>query len=731
LALRVAKTIAALQPIEGFPKTAENIAALIYPKLGSPPLVEEVRDTLRQLAAEKECGVVEDPQAGGFLFLSEAVKPLRDKRNSYIPTAAEVNRSRNKLFEEIFEPPPSARVENRDFKAGIRIGRVPITSGNAEIEFRVEIAEPANFAARRTELLTQTNTLPEYKNNIAWLVAVPEEVSDLLVEACRSDRILETPERDTDRDVAQFLRAERLAAEKSWGDAQKNLRKALFDGTFVFRGRPNPVAELGATLAAAARSVLGRAAEEIFDKLRLMPIRPQTDLAFRFIAVERLDRMPRDLDPLSFVVTRSGRPSVNIDHPTLAEALRAFQDKLDQSGSGRLQGNAVQDLYSDAPYGWTKDATRYVFAALLLAGEVEFHTPDGSIRVPGPAAQSALKTTVAFNRIGISRRDARPTLDALDRAATELQKMFGVDVLPLEENIARAVRSNVPALIERISSLPDRVRLLGLPGEDRASQLLQTLTDLLRSDGGGATASLSSADGKIPNDAAWAKALVDTLDSGAEGELRTAHSVESELAELAALFPSGGTALIKPGDAATIRETLDSENFPEALPSLRGAVRSTIDRVRERYVEHRKAYAEALQGALTTLEALPEWTRVTPEDRNEIAARFTAAGALAAAPTQGNEIRDLRLLLARESALATLRAEAEAEIRKRVPPPPLPSAGEPISEEEVVSLTDLTPPDLLRTMADLESWLSGLRTRIEELLRASKHVRIGVGPSDS
>ena len=64
LALRVAKTIAALQPIEGFPKTAENIAALIYPKLSSPPLVEEVRDVLRQLTAQKECGVVEDPQAG-------------------------------------------------------------------------------------------------------------------------------------------------------------------------------------------------------------------------------------------------------------------------------------------------------------------------------------------------------------------------------------------------------------------------------------------------------------------------------------------------------------------------------------------------------------------------------------------------------------------------------------------------------------------------------------------
>lgn len=726
LAVRVAKAIAALQPIEGFPKTPENIAALLYSKLGAQPLVDEVSNVLRQLVAEKECGVVEDPQAGGFLFLSEGVKPLRDKRNSYIPMAAEVNVSRNKLLETIFDPAPSAKLENRDFKAGIRNGRVAITGGDAEIQFRIEIAETANFAARRTELLTQTNTLPEYKNSIAWLVAVPDEVNDLIVEACRSDRMLEIPERDADRDVAQFLRAERRTAEKSREDAKKKLTKALLDGTFVFSGRPNPVAELGATMEAGARSVLQSAAAAIFNKLRLMPVRPPTDLASRFLAVEKLDRMPRELDPLNFVAIRGGKPSVNTDHPALAEGLRAFQEKLDQSGSGRLQGNAIQDLFSDAPYGWSKDATRYVFAALLIAGEVEFHSADGIIKIPGPAAQAVVKSTVAFNRIGISKRDAKPALEALDRAATDLQRMFGVDVLPLEDNIGRAVRSNVPGLIEKISALPDRLRLLGLPGESRASQLLQTLADLIKSDGSGATALLSAANGNIPVDADWSKTLGEALDSGAEGELRAARNVDSELAELAALFPNGGTALIAANDAATIRETLSSENFPEGLPSLRGAMRSTIDSVSERYIERRKAYGEALQGTLRTLEALPEWTRIAPEDRAEIAVRFTTASGLPEVPNEGSEIRELRFLLARDSALASLRAEAEAEIRKRVPAPPLPRTGEAASEE-VVNLSDLAPADLLRTTSDLESWLSALRMRLEELLRTNKHVRINVG----
>ncbi|MEW6141361.1 MAG: BREX system P-loop protein BrxC [Thermodesulfobacteriota bacterium] len=90
---RVAKAVAALQPVETFPRTAENIAALLYRKIGSPGLLDQVREALRKIASEKECGLIEDPQAGGWVFLSDAVKPIRDKRNSHAPTSRECARA--------------------------------------------------------------------------------------------------------------------------------------------------------------------------------------------------------------------------------------------------------------------------------------------------------------------------------------------------------------------------------------------------------------------------------------------------------------------------------------------------------------------------------------------------------------------------------------------------------------------------------------------------------------
>src|SRR5271165_26584 len=181
-----------------------------------------------------------------------------------------------------------------------------------------------------------------------------------------------------DKDVAQFLRAERRARQRNREDAGKLLSASLDAGTLIFRGQPKPVSEAGATLDAAARNVLETAAQAIFPNLRLVPIRPSTDLAGKFLAVERLDRMPRELDPLGLVVTRGGRPRIDVNNQALAETLRAFGEELNKSG-GRLQGNFIQDFFYAPPYGWSKDATRYLFAALLLAGEIELFTAGGKI----------------------------------------------------------------------------------------------------------------------------------------------------------------------------------------------------------------------------------------------------------------------------------------------------------------------------------------------------------------
>src|SRR5207302_987770 len=88
-----------------------------------------------------------------------------------------------------------------------------------------------------------------------------------------------------------------------------------------------PASSAGATLDVAARTVLQGAAAAIYPLYHLVSLRPATDLAARFLDVERLDRVPRERDPLGFVTVVAGRPSIDVRHRALAAA-RRLEDML-------------------------------------------------------------------------------------------------------------------------------------------------------------------------------------------------------------------------------------------------------------------------------------------------------------------------------------------------------------------------------------------------------------------
>jgi hypothetical protein len=736
--VRVAKAVAALQPVETFPRTAENIAALLYRTVGSPGLLDQVREALRKLSAEKECGLIEDPQAGGWVFLSDAVKPIRDKRNSYAPTSGECARARIDVLKQgtadhaMFRVQPAARLENiKEVRAAVKLGRTSVVGGSEDVEVRLEFTEPALWDGRRKEFLVSTNSQVELKNTVVLLIRNEEAVEELLPEIVKSEKVLgDVDERSADHVVAQYLRAERRSAERSRERAAAAMEKAMLDGVFIFRGKPTPVREAGETLDAAVRNILSSAVKEVFPHFHLAPIRPSTDAAAKFLYVERMDRITKDLDPLGLVTKTRGAPRIDTAAPVLAEVLRIFQAKSAESGSGRLQGSYLQDVFSAPPYGWTKDTVRYLFAALLRAGDIEFHVPgaEGAVRTAGPKAVEGVKSTVAFNRIGVSPRDAKLPPEALDRAARRLETLFGDEVLPLEDHISRSVRRNVPDLLEKLGALPDRLRLLGLPGEDRVRRLLADAADLLKGDAGGAGAVLGGVECSLPDEITWAKAVFEALESGAEADVRNARTVLNSTADLERLFPGSTTDILGTEDRETAEEVLSSDRFHERLPELRGVVRGAVDRAERRYTDERAAYEESLKKALNDLEADPDWAKLLDEDREEIAARLSCD--MPETAENGDPVTLLQTLLVRKRTLAGLIAELREEVKRRRPaesePEPGPGEGEggEPTEEEVVEADALVQTTVIASSADLESWLASLRDKLAGLLKSNKRIRI-------
>jgi len=738
LEVRVAKAVAALHPLETFPRIAENIAALLYRNVGSPALLDQVREALRRLITEKECGLIEDPQAGGYIFLSDKVKPYRNKRNSYAPTSGECARARIDVLKQgtpdhtMFRVQPTARLENiKDVRAAVKLGRTSVVGGSEDVELRLEFVEPALWDDRRKEYLVYTNSQVELKNTVLLLVRNEEAVEELLPEIVKSEKVLgDVDERNADHVVAQYLRAERRAAERSRERAAAAMEKAMLDGVFIFRGKPTPVREAGETPATAVRNILSSAVKEVFPHFHLAPVRPSTDAAAKFLGVERMDRITKDLDPLGLVTKRRGAPRIDTSTPVLAEVLRVFQAKSAESGSGRLQGSYLQDVFSAPPYGWTKDTVRYLFAALLRAGEIEFHVPgaEGAVRTAGPKAVGGVKNTVAFNRIGISPRDAKLPPEALDRAARRLETLFGDEVLPLEDHISRSVRRNVPDLLEKLGALPDRLRLLGLPGESRVRRLSADAADLLKGDAGGAGAVLGGVECSLPDEITWAKAVFEALETGAEADVCKARTVLDSAADLERLFPGSTTDLLGPEDTEAAEEVLSSDRFHERLPELRGVMRRTVERAEQRYADKRAAYEKSLKKALNGLEADPNWTKLFDEDRKEIAAKLTCD--MPETDRDGDPIRLFQTLLVRKRTLPGLIEELRDEVKRRRPvgpePQPDPGVGEGGDQvvEEVVEADALVQSMIIADFDELDSWLASLRDKLAGFLKLNKRIRI-------
>jgi hypothetical protein len=616
---KTAKTVAILQIVENCPATRSNVAALMHPAIDAGSQQEGVEEAVETLISDNAIRINEVDDE--LQFLSEKVVDLEDQRQEFVPSIREHQRIRNEKVKEIFTPAPSASVHgSKTVRTGLKLqtkaGLVSIDGSGEEIQLVVDFVEEERYETAKTEY-TQESTQKNNQNTI-YLLAHNPEVDDLIDEIYRCERIYEqNRDQKTDKEVSDYLNGQRDRAKKQRRELERKLKKGMVRGSFIFRGRPTAVESLSSDLKQATQKQLSETGQEVYSKYNQAPINPKSTLPENFLKAD-LKSIRGEEDPLS-LVQQNGQ----ID--TSNDALRSVLDFLRKRG--QVDGRQLQDEFTEAPYGWTKDTLRYLVAALLTSSEVKLRVAGDDVTVRNNTAVDNLKSNRSFKKIGVALREQEISNDQLDRASSRLVELTGEDVMPLEEEIDAAVSEFFPRYQQDYASIPAQLRSLNLPGAERAQDLLDSLSEVVKGSAADAAARLGSEEAPLVDDLKWVRQVKQAIAGNeVDEDVEQANDYLDGIPDL----PSVGAITTLKQDTREprqqIEEILGREAFYEHIADLQSHLTTIETRIEAATEKVREAHHEHLQNERERLQDLPEWGRMDTDDQSRLSEELDEVG---------------------------------------------------------------------------------------------------------
>ena len=711
---KVAKTVAVLQVLDDFPTSRENVAALLHPAVDAPSQTDAVKEAVARLIDEKAIHLSEID--GKLRFMSEAVAEMEAAKAKVNVFERDLRKALNENLTEIFSRQPEARIGGtRAVAAGVKttVGQmtVPLVGEREPIQFIIEFCDPSVYDKRRDERLIDS-ALPANKAGVFWLARTDADLDRLLTEIVQCREIFnQNRNKQVEKEVGDYLSGQWQRAQALTSDLEVRLRKMLTDGSFIFRSTPVAVSSLSANVNDAANTQLQDVATQVFSKYALAPLQAEGALAERFLKTPNLQQIASINDPLGLVITSAGQKKIKIDQPALV-AIRDYLSKHGQVDGGKL----LDDFYSPE-FGWSKDTTRYLLAAMLVEGAIKLRVGGTDVLVRGDSAIEVLRNNNAFKKAGVALRNSTISLDAKYRARDRVLDLTAESVMPLEQEISEAVLKHFPELQRTYAPLETQLKASGLHGTQRAADLQVSLSEILKGDASDATPRLGADPCPLYDDLLWAREVAKVFANGVEQSFA---QLRRHLAEFENL-PGGGavgdlvgaTAQLRT-DAATL---LKREDFFTQIPAIQTALTQLQAAVAAGVGALAAEQTLTLKTEIDAIEILPGWLALGADRQNVISRTLDALHLQPAVDLDG-----LRRLLSHQYVIVTqlsrIRAEiaaAQSKMAEDSPPPPESKADRKPSTEVALSL-----PKEITTSVELDTLieeLQSIRAKLREFER--------------
>lgn len=344
LAQSVAKAICLLQFVKSVHRTAENIAAALYPAVHADSRRVEVQQALEALLAAHKIRHGDD----GYRIPTPVEDDWETQRAALKPRRADSNQILREVAEKLWEPQPQYTLLNtRVFKGGLFLdGRERI---KGDIQFHISLAE--DKAEYDEQLATARRQSQVERESIFWVVQLDDRIDREVTETYRSKEMLSKRERG-----AQTASETRLLAEEARrrdnhrAEVKRQLEQAFLAGAVFFRGGDRSPDENDRVVGKAAEAALRETLPDVFDRFGLGAARvARTDIV-ALVESEDLRGLPAVFSTLHLLRTEAGTQVLVIDSGPLGEMLAWISNKSDYGINP--QGKSLEAEYGKAPYGW-------------------------------------------------------------------------------------------------------------------------------------------------------------------------------------------------------------------------------------------------------------------------------------------------------------------------------------------------------------------------------------------
>ena len=652
----IAKSVAVLQILGNLPVLVQNVASLMHPSVTAPSQLDTVKKAVEEMLGDVHVPLGE--KDGSLVFLSEKLRDIEQERGAIALRTVDVKRIFNDALRESFDPLPRVTLHGTMAVAtGLKVQAgsaiTSLAGDQSTIQTVVELVPASDYDTAKNRMLDDSRSRAG-RNVIGLLARANSELDDLANEIYRCQRIAELHRNEPDQEVKDYCTGQLDRAATLATQLQSRIKQTLQAGSFVFRGQATAVSALDADLLEAAKKLLSDVADQVFDRYVEAPVRASTDTAEKFLKVANPAAISSALDPLGLVQTVAGRASFKTDH----KAMISIRDYIDRRGT--VDGKRLLDDFSSDPFGWSQDTTRYIVAAMLMAGEVKLKVSGREVTAAGQQAIDALKTNNSFKQVGIALRNDKPSNEVLALACERLSELIGDSVVPLEQEISKAAAKHFPRFQHDYGSLAEKLSGLGLAGSDRIRTLSQDMADVLLTDASDAPQRLGAETSAIYDNLKWAQEVKRVLDNGLDATLRDLQAHRRDIEALPDTGVPGELRRELSEDLGTLAERLGKEAFYKHTADFTTQLTHLKGRVRDAVITLSEQQKLRLKEGVEDLQRIPEWEELTQEERGNAVNRLDG---LALAATQ--DLAGLKKLLARDYDINSTQEDLRRSIQRQ------------------------------------------------------------------